>query len=385
MIRLQRTQASIHPIQRPVSDTPTQAFEIVGNRNSPFPHRIDQGLRLRCFRLNAIDPAEFTEIELSRLLRDSAAKFIAEAYNNRESQTRFATTWDELSASDQLDIRITQSRIIESGFLILDLYGLRSDPDLARVLDCWDAAVRLKHERETQSPNAQRHLARDPDREMQDARQELRRLFEQPPTTPTQANILAAVQHRIADHNQYKLSSIPFELFQNADDAYAELHHYFSGSPLAHSRREPAFELLSQPSRLVFVHFGRRINQYPIDADRAAHGFDNDLWKMSVLSLSNKGQNPDAAAVPVTGKFGLGFKSVFLACDRPRLLSGRLAFEFIGGIYPRRLIGEERRTLDDLRDQFANRDPQATLIVLELADGNVDRFAATRQPHNCQK
>lgn len=353
----------------PRNERPMTLFVGFGNRNSPFPHRIDQGLRLRCFRLNAIDPTEFTEIELSRLLRDSAAKFIAEAYNNRESQTRFATTWDELAASDQLDIRITQSRIIESGFLILDLYGLRSDPDLARVLDRWDAAVKLKHERETQSPNAQRHLARDPDREMQDARQELRRLFEQPPTTPTQANILAAVQHRIADHNQYKLSSIPFELFQNADDAYAELHHYFSGPPLAHSRREPAFDLLSQPSRLVFVHFGRRINQYPIDADRAAHGFDNDLWKMSVLSLSNKGQNPDEAAVPVTGKFGLGFKSVFLACDRPRLLSGRLAFEFIGGIYPRRLIGEERRSLDDLRDQFANRDPQATLVVLELAEG----------------
>jgi hypothetical protein len=353
----------------PRNERPATLFVGYGNRNSPFPHRIDQGLRLRCFRLNAIDPAEFTEIELSRLLRDSAAKFIAEAYNNRESQTRFETTWDELAASDQLDIRITQSRIIEHGFLILDQYGLRSDPNLARVLDRWDAAERLKLERETQSHETQRSHSRNPDREMEEARTELRRLFEERPTTPTQEHVLTAVQHRIADHYQYKLSSIPFELFQNADDAYAELNRFFREPPLSHSRREPTFDLLWQPSRLVFAHFGRRINQYSIDADRMAHGFDNDLWKMSVLSLSNKGRAADAPVAPVTGKFGLGFKSVFLACDRPRLLSGRLAFEFIGGIYPRRLVGEERRELDDLRDQAASRDPQATLIVLKLREG----------------
>lgn len=36
----------------------------------------------------------------------------------------------------------------------------------------------------------------------------------------------------------------------------------------------------------------------------------------------------------VTGKFGLGFKSVFLVCDEPRIVSGRLAVVVVGGAYP---------------------------------------------------
>ena len=34
----------------------------------------------------------------------------------------------------------------------------------------------------------------------------------------------------------------------------------------------------------------------------------------------------------VTGKFGLGFKSVLLACEQPRILSGRLAMRVVSGI-----------------------------------------------------
>jgi hypothetical protein len=350
----------------PRNERPATLFVGYGKRNNPFPHRIEQGLRIRCFRLNVIDPTAFNESELSALLRDSAAKFIREAYNSLENQTRFLATWDDLASSDQLDIRIAQSRIIEHGFLILAQYGLRSDPVLARVLERWDLAERLKLERESQMRETQSRQSRNPDREMAEARAELRRLFEEPPTTHTQYQVLAAVKQRISDHYQYKPSSIPFELFQNADDAYAELRQFFGRAEPADSPHERTFEIVMQPTRLVFVHFGRRINQYPIDADSTAHGFDSDLWKMSVLSLSNKGQSEDAKVVPVTGKFGLGFKSVFLACDRPRLLSGRLAFEFIGGIYPRRLIGEARRDLDELRTQLAHAEPQATVIALDL-------------------
>jgi hypothetical protein len=137
-------------VQVPRNERPSTLFVGYGSRANPFPHRVDQGLRVRCFRLNAVDPRAFGGNELSLLLRDSAIKFIAEAYNSFEQQTKFSATWDELSASDQLDIRVTQSRIIEHGFLILDQYGLRSDPELARVLERWDTAERLKAERETQ-------------------------------------------------------------------------------------------------------------------------------------------------------------------------------------------------------------------------------------------
>jgi hypothetical protein len=352
----------------PLNVRPMTIFVGYGTQNNPFPQRIDQGLRLRCFRLNAIDPSVFRETDLSQLLRNSATKFIGEAYNCWESQTQFAATWDELAASDQLDIRITQSRIIEHGFLILAQYGLRSDPKLARVLARWDAADRLKAERDTQACVNQGTASRDPDQEMDNVRADLRRLFDEPPITQTQQLVLNAVKHRLADYYQYNPSSIPFELFQNADDAYAELNCFFPGPLIPRFGREPTFDLLLQPTRVVCIHFGRRINQYSVDADQTTHEFDNDLWNMSVLSLSNKGQGGDASVTSVTGKFGLGFKSVFLACDRPRLLSGRLAFEFIGGIYPRRLVGEERRVLDELRHDSGHNNPQVTIIDLELRE-----------------
>lgn len=355
------------PIHVPRNERPSTLFVGYGSRANPFPHRVDQGLRVRCFRLNAVDPRAFGGTELSLLLRDSAIKFIAEAYNSFEQQTKLSATWDELSASDQLDIRVTQSRIIEHGFLILDQYGLRSDPELARVLERWDTAERLKAERETQGDSTRRSSGRNPERELQAAREQLRDLLEN--RQETQHHILAAIRHRIADYYQYKPDSIPFELFQNADDAYAELFCFFPEASSRDQAADPFFRLVVRDNRVIFLQAGRRINQYPIDRDRSAHGFDNDLWKMSVLSLSNKGQPSDQPAAAVTGKFGLGFKSVFLACDRPRLLSGRLAFEFVGGIYPRRLIGNERSSLDGLRKQEALADAQVTVIELELRGG----------------
>jgi hypothetical protein len=355
------------PILLPRNERPATLFVGYGSRANLFPHRVNDGLRVRCFRLNAVDPRAFSGSDLSLLLRDSAVKFIAEAYNSFEHQTRgFSITWDELSASDQLDIRVTQSRIIEHGFLILDQYGLRSDPELARVLERWDTAERLKAERETQADGPRRSTGRNPERELQGAREQLRDLLEN--RQETQRHILAAIRRRIADYYQYKPDSIPFELFQNADDAYAELFHFFPEAAAGDRAPEPFFRLVVQGNRVVFLQAGRRINQYPADRDSSAHGFDNDLWKMSVLSLSNKGQSEDQPAAAVTGKFGLGFKSVFLACDRPRLLSGRLAFEFVGGIYPRRLIGRERSSLDELRNREGRADPQVTVIELGLRD-----------------
>jgi hypothetical protein len=384
---------------------PSTIFVGYGSPNNPFPHRVitgplgaalqslkerqvgpsvvrhsetDEILRVRCFRLNAIVPDKFSESELGRLLRDSAIKFIGEAYSCFENQTRIPATWDELGASDQLDIRITQTRIIEHGFLILDQYGLRRDPELARVLYLWDAADRLKREREAQNDGCRRSTSRDPERELDNARLELRRLFEAPPVTQTQRNVLIEVQHRIRDYYQYQNFSIPFELFQNADDAYAERDRFFSSAMLDNSQRVPVFKLRCQSRQVTFIHSGRRINQYPQDLGRSTHGFDNDLWKMAVLSLSNKGNTADADSPSVTGKFGLGFKSVYLVCDRPRLLSGRLVFEFVGGIYPRRLVEDERKELDEIYNGLGERDPQVTIIDLRLRDG-VDQEQLVRR------
>ena len=366
-------------IESPRNGKPPTIFVGYGSGKNYFPHRAFDDFRVICFRLNPIDPRDSTATELSRLLMDSAIRFIGEAYNSIDQQTHFRRTWEkDLAESDQLDISVTQSRIIEHGFLILDQYGLRNDPQLAEVLKKWDSADRLKAEQNSQVDAPPRAQRRNPDLELEQARRALRQLLEQ--NQEAQQNILAAVRQRITDYYQYEKDSIPFELFQNADDAYVELELHF-GAP---SESRPAdqhftFSVERGETSLGFVHLGRRINQYPIEDVQASQGFDSDLWKMSVLSLSNKGQIGEARDQAVTGKFGLGFKSVFLACDRPRLLSGRLALEFVGGLYPRRLIGEERRSLEDLRARIAKADTQATVIELELppqhsADEVLGRF-----------
>ena len=353
------------PIDVPRNEKPKTLFIGYGENTNPFPEKI-HAFPLCCFRLNRIDPRQFNESELSQLLRDSAIRFLSEAYDHDDRQGRFAATWDELAESDQLDITITQARIVEHGFLILDQYGLRTDPVLAEVLDKWDRAERLKAERETLTISSRRVSSRNPDTELRAARDELKRLLEG--NLNTHHQVLHAVRCRVADHFQYTPDSIPFELFQNADDAYAQLTALVPSAAQGTAPDElPSFMVVEREDRVAFLHYGRRINQHAIEERSAARGFDDDLWKMSVLSLSNKTQSGDNGEARVTGKFGLGFKSVFLVCDRPRILSGRLAFEFVGGIYPRRLIGDERSSLEEIHRRVAAGDSQATIVELRLS------------------
>ncbi|MDA1231394.1 MAG: hypothetical protein O2856_11520, partial [Planctomycetota bacterium] len=353
-------------ISAPRNDRPATLFVGYGNRNSPFPHRMDQGLRLRCFRLNAIDPNAFSEADLSRLLRDSAVKFIGEAYNSWESQTRFAATWDELAASDQLDIRIAQSLILDSAFEKLIAYGLRCDPTLCPLLDEWRGAKKRQVEHELGGASIRPGSSERASNTLQAVSTRLVALLEL--DAAVQTSVLNAVRSQVHNRYQYQPSSIPFELFQNADDAYGELHDHFTTSKTI--RETPLFAVRAQGSVLSFVHLGRRINQYPVGRDIGTLGFDDDLWKMGCLHLSDK-ENIDHRASTRTGKFGIGFKSVFLACDRPRLLSGRMAFEFLGGIYPQTLPGDQRQSLYALREQEVQNDSQSTIIELVLREGIV--------------
>ena len=93
---------------------------------------------------------------------------------------------------------------------------------------------------------------------------------------------------------------------------------------------EFAFKIFIENNCLYIIHYGRNINQHKGNRfnEEEHWGFSNDLQKMLTLNYSDKELNN------VTGKFGLGFKSVFLICDNPKILSGDLSFEILGGVYP---------------------------------------------------
>jgi hypothetical protein len=189
------------------------------------------------------------------------------------------------------------------------------------------------------------------------------------------AATLQAVKHVVHDFYQYQGASVPFEIFQNADDATVELAHV-----AIDARNRARFALMWDGQTLKIAHAGRPINEVRVDGTRndalVARGFDRDLEKMLMIGASDKGT---AGHGDVTGKFGMGFKSVFLLSDVPRVLSGRLAFEVVGGVYPRLVNEDAHAALKATID--ASRMPAGTVVELPIderlrpeADTVVRRF-----------
>ena len=344
---------------------PSSIFIGYGKQNLPFPHRVIDGKRVLCFRLNQIDTRRVNPSDLADLLRDSCVKLIQQAYNQYEHQTRFAGVWDELSQSDQLDIFNAQQTIIDDAKFILLQYGLKSDQSLGPILRDWRSAEKLNVERRS-GEKVSDQCGRNPEDELTDAKERLRELLVN--DRETQRRITTAVRHRIEKHYQYTIASIPFEIFQNADDTCSQLAKHFSDQERIDAAK--TFHVFHDEQRIVFAHFGRCVNQYPPDAPALRPKFEDDLWSMLVLNLSSKAADGEATAdAKVTGKYGLGFKSCYLVSDCPRVVSGRLGFEVNGAMYPKRLIegsDGETSTIYQLRDRLGAAKRHSTLIELPM-------------------
>lgn len=197
-------------------------------------------------------------------------------------------------------------------------------------------------------------------RELAELPSQLRKLLEG--DAEVQHETLGAVRAKMKDY-EYSAHSVPFELFQNADDAAAELADMLVGST-AEALKRVVFSLDDQ--NLTLVHWGCPINEFcrgDFSADEGRRrGYDKDLKKMLILSASDKGQRAEL----VTGKFGLGFKSVFFLTDRPQVLSGALAFEVLGGFFPRRASPETVRVLVEAPPLYGPPAGEATVINLPL-------------------
>ncbi|WP_067732778.1 sacsin N-terminal ATP-binding-like domain-containing protein [Novosphingobium naphthalenivorans] len=135
--------------------------------------------------------------------------------------------------------------------------------------------------------------------------------------------LLSAVRAKIGDFG-YSASRVLFELFQNADDAYRQ--HGEPGSN-ACFRVEP---LPGDPGGFRVVHWGRPINHMGQDAEEGRRvGHDRDLLNMLLMNFSEKRPGDD-----LTGKFGLGFKSVHVLSDGIGIASGFIALRTAGGFLP---------------------------------------------------
>ena len=156
-------------------------------------------------------------------------------------------------------------------------------------------------------------------KEAQDALEKLRELLID--NQDFRENVYDAVVNIIKSH-EYSPTSVLFELFQNADDCINEL--YLSDNK--HSVLND-FVIKTNDQHLCVSHFGRKINSN-ITINGKTKGCD-DLINMLSFDSTNKDSNDGD-----TGRFGLGFKSIYTICESPVIASGDIICKILGGMYP---------------------------------------------------
>ena len=315
--------------------------------------------------LLGIEPSRVEAARLREVLRATAEQLSRELHNQADAD--FGTLWKELDKSDQLEVGIARRLILDHLLLYLRQLSVKSALIEERLATCdkWRRRI-AETEADSQPSESDR-------KKLNQAREELADCIDR--NLDEQQAILQAVKNKLKQY-QYELSGIPLELFQNADDAVVQLGQ-INAYP-AEGCEVPAgarrFVVDERADGLGLLHWGRPVNaRGPVGFDSECRGYDRDLENMLILSTTDKRDDEG-----VTGKFGLGFKSVLLACEQPRIVSGRLAVRVVSGILPQPWedAEEARQRLAKLGED--SRLP-GTLIDLpevqgELRDRVLERF-----------
>lgn len=242
----------------------------------------------------------------------------------------------EVADAGQADLRRSQSYLLDMAEARLRELGVKNVPQFNAVLRKFEEA---RDARVAAEQLINRSFARAKERDdeakrlVELAKRELRGLLESPEQNATQRTLVDAVRRKMSDF-QYSTASVAFELFQNADDAVAELEE-MEGS-IDRMAQQFVLGLNTDQTVLEIFHWGRPINRHECPGFHRGIecGYDQDLQKMLTLNFSDKGVTPNDGPAIVTGRFGLGFKSVFFVSEQPEVISGRLAFEIRGGFFP---------------------------------------------------
>lgn len=320
----------------PLSVTPIKEFTslIVGK-----PERYGNNVKI----FFQIVPLEDTE-NLSRLIKKTFQDVVEIIYGYRVS--KWNDFWEKLDVSG-IDIKIVRHKILHSGIISLrsQLKSFqREDPEIIKLLQKYSELENRRVELSLLRTNTFR--VKELDDEIVKTRDEIGHLIIN--DSETQTIFLSSIRQRIRNAS-YDQFSIPFELFQNADDACLELR------AMGNEEISREFVVGFDQENFWICHWGRPINQYYYQSrNYSDRGYRDDLLKMLLLNFSDKPED-------MTGKFGLGFKSVFLLSERPKVVSSLLGFEVIGGIYPKELTKDE---FDSTADFLEKNFDDGTVILL---------------------
>lgn len=140
--------------------------------------------------------------------------------------------------------------------------------------------------------------------------------------------VLNAVRKKL-DAAQYGAWKVPFEIFQNADDAILQRTQYDDEFK---QKNDFYYKIEKSNDSLLIEHNGRPINFSP--SQDSHKEWRRDLINMLSFGMSTKQQNGNSKNAE-TGKFGLGFKSCYALTDNPKIVSSMLfSAEILGGVYP---------------------------------------------------
>ncbi|MCQ2368103.1 MAG: hypothetical protein MJ109_03720 [Kiritimatiellae bacterium] len=272
--------------------------------------------------------------------------------------------WEELSNVEQVDIAVTRAKLLEKADVYLPMLRCE-DQELRRHVKVWDEIGYEIQDVRKRPGGTKRYyeLLSKKDEQLD----QFAAAIESKPEV--QRNILTAIREQMESY-AYHRESILFELFQNADDAAEELRALY---PVNSTGFRDRFSVDYDGKWLVVAHWGRQINQNKgIDNDVSAHpSFARDLEKMLMLMQSGK----SGEGLKVTGKFGLGFKTVFFFSDEPIVMSGRLKFKIVGGFLPKSLDDAELDEMDKVWSLYSKGSGvlRPTVFVLPIRPDCRDR------------
>lgn len=303
-------------LEKDVSTIIAGEFTPVANRDGSFRFVIP---------IRKLNVTKLTPEQLSILLQNSAEQILQAIYHHNNVDLQLL--WKKLSESEQLEIAVVKNIILNHLVAHFKPLGVHNLPEFKEVIGNYK---RIETDLEKAKQDNDTQKIKQFQSNLEQSKNELANVLIN--NEDAQLHVLNKIRSKLTDF-QYELDSIPFELFQNADDAAIELgrcESYPEEQNIQIPESAKRFVLLANENTIHALHWGRLLN-YRGTKDTAERwsGYGDDLEKMLIISASDKTDDSK-----VTGRFGLGFKSVFLISDNPRILSGDLRVQIVGGILP---------------------------------------------------